>query len=116
MNWAATQHDLGIAYSKLLTGDREENLIRAIDYYENALRVRTQREFPLDWAMTQYNLGMAYSELETGSQKDNLEKAIQCFRNALKVWTEEKFPYDYETAKQASRIAIDKLLKKVMEK
>ncbi len=116
VNWAATQHDLGIAYSKLLTGDREENLIRAIDYYENALRVRTQREFPLDWAMTQYNLGMAYSGLETGSQKDNLEKAIQCFRNALKVWTEEKFPYDYETAKQASRIAIDKLLKKVMEK
>jgi hypothetical protein len=44
-----------------------------------------------------------------------LEKAIQCFRNALRVWTEEKFPYDYETAKRASRIAIDKLLKKILE-
>ncbi|UCE22383.1 MAG: tetratricopeptide repeat protein [Candidatus Aminicenantes bacterium] len=116
VNWAATQHDLGIAYSKLPTGDREENLIRAIECYENALRVRTERDFPLDWAMTQYNLGVAYSELQTGNIKENLEKAIQCFRNALKVWTEEKFPYDYETAKQASRAAIDKLLKKVLEK
>jgi len=116
VNWAATQHDLGIAYSKLPTGDRDENLKRAIECYENALRVRTQRDFPLDWAMTQYNLGVAYSELQTGNIKDNLEKAIQCFRNALKVWTEEKFPYDYETAKRASRAAIDKLLKKVLEK
>ncbi len=116
VNWAATQHDLGEAYSKLPTGDRDENLKRAIECYENALRVRTQRGFPLDWAMTQYNLGVAYSELQTGHIKDNLEKAIQCFRNALKVWTEEKFPYDYEMAKQASRNAIDRLLKKVLEK
>jgi tetratricopeptide (TPR) repeat protein len=115
VNWAATQHNLGVAYSRLPTGDREENLKRAIECYENALRVRTQRDFSLDWAMTQYSLGVAYSELQTGNQKNNLEKAIQCFRNALKVWTEEKFPYDYETAKRASRMAIDRLLKKIME-
>lgn len=115
LNWAATQHNLGVAYSQLPTGDREENLKRAIECYENALRVRTQRNSPLDWAMTQYNSGIAYSELQTGNQKNNLEKAIQCFRNALKVWTEEKFPYDYEAAKRASRDAIDKLLKKIME-
>lgn len=115
VNWAATQHELGVAYSELPTGDRDENLKRAIECYENALRVRTQRDFPLDWAMTQYNLGVAYSELQTGNIKNNLEKAIQCFRNALKVWTEEKFPYDYETAKRASRNAIDKLLKKILE-
>jgi tetratricopeptide (TPR) repeat protein len=115
INWAETQHNLGVAYSEIPTGDRGENLKRAIECYENALRVRTERDFPLDWAMTQYNLGVAYSELQTGNQKNNLEKAIQCFRNALKVWTEEKFPYDYEAAKRASRVAIDKLLKKILE-
>jgi tetratricopeptide (TPR) repeat protein len=115
LDWAATQNNLGVAYSEIPTGDRGENLKRAIECYENALRVRTERDFPLDWAMTQYNLGVAYSELQTGNQKNNLEKAIQCFRNALKVWTEEKFPYDYEAAKRASRVAIDKLLKKILE-
>ena len=115
LDWAATQNNLGIAYSEIPTGDRGENLKRAIECYENALRVRTERDFPLDWAMTQYNLGVAYSELQTGNQKNNLEKAIQCFRDALKVWTEEKFPYDYEAAKRASRVAIDKLLKKILE-
>ena len=116
LDWAATQNNLGVAYSEIPTGDRGENLKRAIECYENALRVRTERDFPLNWAMTQYNLGVAYSELQTGNQKNNLEKAIQCFRNALKVWTEEKFPYDYEAAKRASRAAIDKLLKKILEK
>ena len=115
LDWAATQNNLGVAYSEIPTGDRGENLKRAIECYENALRVRTERDFPINWAATQHNLGVAYSEIPTGDRGENLEKAIQCFRNALKVWTEEKFPYDYETAKRASRVAIDKLLKKILE-
>jgi hypothetical protein len=45
-DWASTQHNLGNAYLFLPTGDRSENLRRAIACYENALRVRTETEFP----------------------------------------------------------------------
>ncbi len=55
-----TQNNLGIAYSDLPTGDRGENLRRAIAYYESALRVRTESGFPSDWAGTQFNLGLAF--------------------------------------------------------
>jgi hypothetical protein len=46
-----TQHNLGNAYFELPTGDRSENLRRAIACYENALRVYTETEFPYNWAM-----------------------------------------------------------------
>ena len=52
-----TQNNLGIAYADLPTGDRGENLTKAIACYEAALRVYTERDFPADWAMTQNNLG-----------------------------------------------------------
>ena len=55
-----TQNNLGTAYSDLPTGDRGENLRRAIDCYEAALRVYTESDFPSDWATTQNNLGNAY--------------------------------------------------------
>ena len=61
-----TQNNLGTAYGDLPTGDRGENLRRAIACYESALRVYTEADFPSDWAMTQNNLGTAYSEPPDG--------------------------------------------------
>jgi tetratricopeptide (TPR) repeat protein len=90
-----TQHNLGNAYSDLPTGDRSENLRRAIACYENALRVYTETEFPYDWAMTQHNLGNAYSKLPTGDRSENLRRAIACYENALRVYTETEFPYEW---------------------
>nr|WP_232731833.1 hypothetical protein [Oscillatoria sp. PCC 10802] len=40
-----------------MTGDRAENLERAIAAYQAALQVRTREAFPQNWAMTQNNLG-----------------------------------------------------------
>ena len=57
-----TQNNLGTAYSDLPTGDRGENLRRAIGCYEAALRVRTESDFPSAWATTQFNLGLALRE------------------------------------------------------
>ncbi len=54
-----TQNNLGIAYANLPTGDRGENLRRAMEYYEAALRVYTEEAAPTNWAMTQSNLGAA---------------------------------------------------------
>ena len=63
------QHNLGTAYGDLPTGDRGENLRRAIACYEAALRVYTEADFPADWAGTQSNLGTAYKDLPTGDRR-----------------------------------------------
>jgi predicted ATPase/class 3 adenylate cyclase len=89
---AACQNNLGNAYWYLPTGDRGENLWRAIGYYEAALRVYTERKFPKDWAMTQNNLGNAYGMLPTGDLGENLGRAIGCYEAALRVRTEREFP------------------------
>src|SRR5262249_17936400 len=62
---SAEGHNPGNAYRGLPTGDRGQNLQRAIACYEAALRVYTQADFPQDWAMTQNNLGTAYSQMPT---------------------------------------------------
>ena len=87
-----TKNNLGTAYANLPTGDRGDNLRRAIGCYEVALRIRTERDFPQDWAGTQNDLGSAYWNLPTGDRSDNLRRAIACYEAALRVWTERDFP------------------------
>jgi hypothetical protein len=79
-----TQNNLGNVYARLPTGDRGENLKRAIQCYEAALRVRTEREFPQDWATTQNNLGGAYINLPTGDRGENVKRAIRCYESAAR--------------------------------
>ena len=81
---AGCQNNLGNAYSDLPTGDRGANLQQAIACYQAALRVYTEREFPVDWAMTQNNLGAAYSDLPTGDRGANLQQAISCYEAAIR--------------------------------
>jgi hypothetical protein len=55
-----------------------------MDCFEVALRVRTEREFPVQWAMTQNNLGIAYRNLPTGDRGANLQQAIACYEAAIR--------------------------------
>jgi tetratricopeptide (TPR) repeat protein len=89
------QLNLGVAYTDLPTGDREENLRRAIACYEAALRVYTETAFPLEWAVVQNDLGVAHSYLPDGDREENLNRAIACFEAALRVYTEADFPEDW---------------------
>jgi len=92
-SWAMTQNNLGVAYSDLATGDRGENLVKATACYEAALRVWTERDFPVDWAMTQNNLGIVYSKI--GDSTENGANAIACYEAALRVYNELDFPVDW---------------------
>ena len=67
------------------TGDRGENLARAIACYEAALRVYTEEAAPLDYAMTQNNLGMTYLYLPTGDRTANLQQALEHAEAALRI-------------------------------
>ena len=59
-------------------------LHQAIGLYEAALRVYTERDFPVDWATTQNNLATAYGNLPTGDRGANLQRAIACYEAALR--------------------------------
>ncbi len=90
--YAQTQNNLAIAYSNRINGSREENLERAIGFYEAALTVYTLEDFPEQWALTQNNLAVAYSYRINDSRADNLERAIGFYEAALTVRTLEDFP------------------------
>jgi tetratricopeptide (TPR) repeat protein len=92
---AGRDNNLGNAYIDLPTGDRGENLERAIASYGAALRVYTERDFPQRWAGIQNNLGVGYRDLPTGDRGDNLKRAIAYFESALRVHTERDFPRDW---------------------
>jgi predicted ATPase/class 3 adenylate cyclase len=81
---AGCQNNLGIAYGNLPTGDRGANLQQAIRCFEAALRLSTERKFPVQWAMTQNSLGIAYGNLPTGDRGANLQQAIACYEAAIR--------------------------------
>jgi class 3 adenylate cyclase/predicted ATPase len=97
--WAQAQNNLGAAYWELPTGDREENLTKAISCFEAALRFFTEADLPMQWAMTQNNLGIAHSDLVMGDRGENLTIAIAHYNAALRVYTESDFPEKWAMAK-----------------
>ncbi|MBL8156511.1 MAG: tetratricopeptide repeat protein [Anaerolineae bacterium] len=97
LDYAATQNNLGSAYSNLASlEDRAANLRRAIAVYESALVYWTPEAAPLDYAMTQNNLGIAYGDLSTVEDRAaNLRRAIAAFEAALVYCTAEAAPLYY---------------------
>lgn len=76
--------------------DKEQNLLRAIKAYREALKVRALSTFPIGYAATQNNLGNAYASIaEVRDREQNLQGAIQAYREALKVYSLSKFPISY---------------------
>ncbi|MBZ0297465.1 MAG: TIR domain-containing protein [Anaerolineae bacterium] len=96
--WANAQNSLGVDYQNLPTGDRRDNLKRAIDCYQAALEYRTATRTPLDFALTQNNLGTAYADLagmEEEYRAEHLKRAIDCYLAALIYRTADRTPSDY---------------------
>jgi tetratricopeptide (TPR) repeat protein len=95
VEWALTQSHLGQAYTLLPTGNRGENLSRAIQAYRAASEVFTSDSHPLDWSIVQNNLGATYTELPIGNRLENLNGAIAAYEAALEVRTRDKFPAEW---------------------
>jgi tetratricopeptide (TPR) repeat protein len=91
-DWAETQLNLGSAWLRLPTGNKAENVRKAIEYFEAALTVSTKAADPTLWAATQDSLGIAWSELPTGDKSENLRKAIGCYEAVLTVRTKAAEP------------------------
>ena len=76
---AALYSQAGILYAVRQSGDRAENLEKAIAAYEAVLSIFTKDVFPQDWATPQdwagtvVSLADAYRQRIRGSRADNLE-------------------------------------------
>jgi tetratricopeptide (TPR) repeat protein len=106
------KNNLGNSWANQRPGDRSANLRRAIECYNAALRVRTERDYPREWAMTQNNLGNAWANLPTGDRDANLRRAIECYEAALRVRTKRDYPQEHAqtTANlRSAREAVDRL-------
>jgi len=101
IQYAAAQNNLGNAYCILAdVEDKTENCKRAIEAFQEALKVRTLDKFPIDYSATQNNMGNAYRRLaevskKTDSKAENCKRAIKAHLEALKVRTRDRFPMDY---------------------
>ncbi|MBF0525912.1 MAG: hypothetical protein HQK56_12545, partial [Deltaproteobacteria bacterium] len=83
----------GLAYYKLaLAGDREDNLARSIQSFEEALRVYSSDGYAVDRAKVQNDLGSAYSlQAEIQDKEKNLAAAVNAFEQALQTFSPEKY-------------------------
>jgi tetratricopeptide (TPR) repeat protein len=93
---ANAQNSLGVFYQGHPTGDKRDNLKRAIAAFEAALEHYTPQASPLNYAATQNNLGVAYGDLaQIEARVDNLRRAIAAFEAALEHYTPQASPLDY---------------------
>jgi hypothetical protein len=95
VGWAVIQNNLAIAWLRLPTGNKTENVKQARRACEAALSVYTRPNYPADWARAQNNLGIAWKILPKGNRADNLKTAIDAFDAALTVFTKSAHPLDW---------------------
>ncbi|HEX3654863.1 MAG TPA: DUF4062 domain-containing protein [Pirellulales bacterium] len=107
--WAKTQNNIGISWQNLPTGDKAENVQKAIAAYQAALGIYTEDTYPDEWAWTQDNLGLAWSELPTGSKAENMQKAITAFEAALTVRTRDGHPAEFARTQENLGVAWSRL-------
>lgn len=107
---ASIKNRLGCALAEMPQGNRQENIGRAVDYFQEALEVRTFDKYQRDYAMTQSNLGAAYRNLSTPSRYENLKHALACYQEALRVYTPETDIVNYATTKSNQGIAYRNLM------
>jgi tetratricopeptide (TPR) repeat protein len=99
VEWAATQHALGVAQRTL--GERESGTARlqaAVAALQESVKEATRERAPLEWAATQNDLGKTLwriGERESGTAR--LEQAAAAFREVLKEWTHETAPREWAT-------------------
>ncbi len=85
--FAMLQNNLGNALQYAASGHPVENNLRAMAAYTEALRVRTQREAPVEYANTLANLGNCLSNLPAAAVDfDPRQRALECFAQAEQVF------------------------------
>ncbi|MEU5345635.1 CHAT domain-containing protein [Streptomyces sp. NPDC020766] len=93
LEWGTIKNHLGAAYGKRLSGDRAENLERAIRHCTDSIGTRPVGS--LDWALFTGQLGQLYRDRRFGDPRENHDHAIAAFEQALTVFDREGHPYEW---------------------
>ncbi len=83
--WGLTHYQLYSAYYQNVSGDRGNNLEKAIQHCQSILESIKYQDEPELWVATQINLGLAYSDRIYGERAANIELAISSHNAALSV-------------------------------
>jgi CHAT domain-containing protein/tetratricopeptide (TPR) repeat protein len=83
---------LGALYVTRTRGVSADNLEKAIEHLQAALKIVTQEADPQDWASAHNVLGIAYWQRIRGERADNQETAIAHFEAAQTVFSREAVP------------------------
>ncbi len=75
--------------AKRIAGIRAANIQTALCHYDNALRVFSKEETPVNWAQTWLNISGACHDL------GQTVKAREGYHNSLKVFRRETFPNEW---------------------
>jgi CHAT domain-containing protein/tetratricopeptide (TPR) repeat protein len=92
--WGMAQNNLGAWYMTTNSGDRAENLRKAIAHFQAALRVHGEEDSPTEWARAHSNLGGVFVDMRAIDPSLDLQPAIESFRAALRVLTADAMPFD----------------------
>lgn len=90
--WGLASAQLGAAWLRLATGERDVNVRHAIERLEAALTAVTREEDAHQWAQIHAQLGSAWIALPSGKRVENLQRAITCLSRAGEIWTRESDP------------------------
>jgi len=90
--WAQLHFEMGLCLTQTPTGDRTDNLERAIEHYERALEEYTPSAYFDEWLATMHNLAVIYTRRIRGDRAENQEKAIELYKRVLQVCTPQISP------------------------
>lgn len=108
VGWANTHHQLGVMYTQRLRGNREENLVTALEHFAAEVTVFTHERYPMDWAYAMVSRGNALSQARGTDPCVTAAQAAEAFEAALTVFTREAFPYHWaRTRASQGLLALD---------
>ncbi|MEU3619776.1 CHAT domain-containing protein [Streptomyces sp. NPDC006872] len=93
LKWGTIKNHLGAAYGQRLSGDRAENLERAVRHCTDSIGTRPVGS--LDWALFTGQLGQLYRDRRFGDPRENHDRAVAAFEQALTVFDREDHPYEW---------------------
>ena len=94
--YAKIMCNLGEGYRTLPAASpeiRQKNLKKSIYNLQEALKIYTIKNYPLDYATAQFNLGSGYNELRLGDLLENQKKSEKAYLDALLVLNRGTYPY-----------------------
>ncbi len=92
---------IAATYSNRPTSNRDEwehNRQKAVEIFNNALKIFNKDDFPVHYAIVQTYLGNTYRDLQMIATEDRsriINTAIKCYTEASKICNKEEYPHRY---------------------